>query len=409
MTGAAMLVFGIVRVELAALLWGSVFLGAQLYAFVAVAVASALRRGEDYAPRAVIAPRECGIGDEATASVSAPRRFLPPAVAVRCELPLRTADGRSLDFSVDPERGGPQALKAAERGAFGAAFDRLVVEDAFGFFRAVRPVAAEAGTRLAVLPAPIFGLAAEPPAGGGEERRTERSYARTDDLTESRKYNPGDDPRRINWKLYGHAGELFVREGENEPPPRSVVTVLVDGCYDPALLQPRAAREAVDELVSRAVGSLTELSERGFEVFFGGSGVAVRALRGGTAREAAVALSAVAAVPTGSEGALPASAGDSLIVFALPRRPGEGDPLRRLLAARSAAGGQSSVLLLSPGASAEGERSGRGFSLRSLLFRTEAGSGRNAAAGASGLRAALDGCVRSYGELRGVRARAIEG
>ena len=403
-----MLAFGIVRVELAALLWGSVFLGAQLYAFLAVAVASSLRRGEGYAPRAVIAPRECGIGDEATASVTAPRRFVPPAVAVRCELPLRTADGRSLDFSVDPERGGPQALRAAERGAFGAAFDRLVVEDAFGFFRSVRLVAAEAGTRLAVLPAPIFGLPVEPPAGGGEERRTERSYARTDDLTESRTYNPGDDPRRINWKLYGHAGELFVREGENEPPPRSVVTVLVDGGYDPALLPPRAAREAVDELVSRAVGSLTELSERGFEVIYGGSAVAARALRGGNAREAAVALSAVAAVPTGSEGALPASAGDSLIVFALPRRSGEGDPLRRLLAARSSAGDQSSVLLLSPPGIAAGGRPARGFSLRALLFKEDRTRGDDAA-DPGALRAALDGCVRSYGELRGVRARSIEG
>jgi hypothetical protein len=35
-------------------------------------------------------------------------------------------------------------------------------------------------------------------------------------LNDNRPYIPGDDPRRINWKLYGHIGELFVRDNERE-------------------------------------------------------------------------------------------------------------------------------------------------------------------------------------------------
>jgi hypothetical protein len=39
-----------------------------------------------------------------------------------------------------------------------------------------------------------------------------------DEFYEARKYYPGDDPRRINWKLYAHSKELFIRVGEEGVP-----------------------------------------------------------------------------------------------------------------------------------------------------------------------------------------------
>lgn len=38
------------------------------------------------------------------------------------------------------------------------------------------------------------------------------------DFFENRKYFPGDDPRKINWKILAHTGELQIREVEKIPP-----------------------------------------------------------------------------------------------------------------------------------------------------------------------------------------------
>jgi len=38
------------------------------------------------------------------------------------------------------------------------------------------------------------------------------------DFFENRKYYPGDDPRKINWKIFAHIKELHVREIEKIPP-----------------------------------------------------------------------------------------------------------------------------------------------------------------------------------------------
>lgn len=405
MIGAALLVFGIVRAELTALIWGSAFLGAQVYAFLAVTATFLPRRGSGYLPRASLSPMECGVGDPVSVSATAPRRPRFPAVEVSYSIPLRSADGRTLEAALDPERGAGRVLSPTERGAFFAPRDRLVVEDVFGFFKAVRSVPAEPGTRLTVLPTPVFGVEPEFPAGGGTERRTARNYDKTEDLTESRKYNPGDDPRRINWKLYGHSGELFVREGESEPPPRSVVTVLVDGGYDPALYSLHTARETVDELASRAVALVSTLLERGFAVNFGSTS---SPLATGSARDAAVVFSAVAARPLGAESPLPNSGEDSLIVFANPRDPAGIDPLRTFVAGRGASGNPSAVYFLRPSHARTGGEGRPRWSWRRALFRTAPpvkGGQRDWFA----VDAVLAGCLEVYGGMRGVRTRRIDG
>ncbi|MFW5785750.1 MAG: DUF58 domain-containing protein [bacterium] len=57
-------------------------------------------------------------------------------------------------------------------------------------------------------------------ADSGGERLVTPIRRRTDELLETRRYVPGDDIRRVNWKMYARWGELLVRIGEEAPPPQ---------------------------------------------------------------------------------------------------------------------------------------------------------------------------------------------
>ncbi|MCG8569580.1 MAG: DUF58 domain-containing protein [Spirochaetes bacterium] len=53
---------------------------------------------------------------------------------------------------------------------------------------------------------------------GGEEVLQSIEKIDSTDFFENRKYYPGDDPRRINWKIFAHSDELHIREVEKIPP-----------------------------------------------------------------------------------------------------------------------------------------------------------------------------------------------
>ncbi len=61
---------------------------------------------------------------------------------------------------------------------------------------------------------------------GGDEVIKARATVNSTDFFESRKYYPGDDPRRINWKLYARFDELYIRETEKIPPGSGEVSIV---------------------------------------------------------------------------------------------------------------------------------------------------------------------------------------
>jgi uncharacterized protein (DUF58 family) len=172
------------------------------------------------------------------------------------------------------------------------------------------------------------------------EQRKEPRFHRTDDLTDHRPYIPGDDPRRINWKLYGHApsSELFVREGEPEPPPHSRLIILLDTQVDGGLYGPAEGLRAVDLLCGNALAAALEFSGRGIEVSLGFTGGKIR---GGNAEElaaalawpAALAVNAPAELPSPSESQPPSGAA-GIIILALPRAYVESSALDQFLKTR---------------------------------------------------------------------------
>ena len=86
----------------------------------------------------------------------------------------------------------------------------------------------------------------ELPEGSSDALRGKSTFRRSEDLHETRLYQPGDDPRRVNWKVYAHSGELAVREGELLPPPKSEYALIINEHFNEVRLQ-----STFDELINR--------------------------------------------------------------------------------------------------------------------------------------------------------------
>ncbi|MDR1863013.1 MAG: DUF58 domain-containing protein [Treponema sp.] len=328
---------GHIRNELALTLLGAVFLTILLYCFAAVFLLSLLHRRRLPSISANVITKTVETGKNGELRFTAKGRFFRfPGVLVRYELKLETRDGRMIRCIFDPgpaAAAGYNAFAVGERGAYYGPRDELAVFDVPGFFRISFPVPQGDDPRLLAVPLPAEESISFPVRSGGAERRSEPRYRRTEDLTDHRPYIPGDDPRRINWKLYGHAGDLFVREGEPEPPPHSRLVILLDTQADPGLYNPGEGRRAVDLLCRSALAAALEFSGQGIEVSIGHTGGKIR---GGNPQELAPALAWPAALPMASPPDLPAlpehsppSAG--ILILALPRSYAEPAALDRFL------------------------------------------------------------------------------
>jgi uncharacterized protein (DUF58 family) len=278
------------------------------------------------------------------------RFFRFPGFLVRYEIRLATRDGREIRHLFDPDgRTGGFSFPVPARGAYYGQTDRFVTGDILGLFRSCLPLPQDESPRILALPQAAEDYIPVYNESGGDSQRQDSRYRRTDNLIDHRPYVPGDDPRRINWKLYGHApsSELFVREGEREPPPHSRLLILVETLADSALYSPASARRAVDLLCENALAIALEYRQRGMDLSIGCSGGAVVE---GDASELAAALAYPAAYAGGLAGeaagsAQPDNAQDlpdppidrGIIVLALPRTVA-GGALERFLKKRKQPG-----------------------------------------------------------------------
>jgi uncharacterized protein (DUF58 family) len=369
---------GHVRGELALTLTGAVFLAAWLYCLLGVLIRGLLPGG-GFSAR--ISPRRIAAGERVEVFLAAgegQKMFRLPGVLIRYQINLETRDRRSLTHLFDPglPGGKDNSFEVPERGAWFSRYDELAFFDALGFFRFSRrfPQGEEprilAGPRRAEEPLPLR------LRSGGAEQRADLHYLRTDDLIDHRPYIPGDDPRRINWKLYSHGGDLFVREGEPEPPPHSRLLILVDAQADALLFSPGAARRGVDLLCENALAAALEYTESGMDILVGYTGGKIR---GGAAADIAEALAWPAALPLSDPGNYPFPGEDrGFLILALPRSAGEHSALDRFLKKRD------------PKQRAD------------LVFLYEDDGAGNAAS----LTAAAETAVRLYGQKPGVSAGA---
>jgi uncharacterized protein (DUF58 family) len=387
---------GRLRGEPVLTLSGTVFLMAWAWCLLTVLCLSLPNRRRAAGFSVLISPQEIPAGsrvDPVFPAVPGGRRFFRlPGLLIRCKISLKTRDGRGVEHVFDPDLPDPAALSfpVPLRGAYYSDYDLIVIRDAPGFFEFAIPLSGDlfgfntqsaakrqdAKPRLLVSPARVEAPFPVIIPSGGAEHRTENPCRRTDDLTDHRPYVPGDDPRRINWKLYSHGTGLFVREGEPEPPPRSRLLILVDTETDPALYNPQAAREAVDMLCENALAAALECSAGGGDVFMGYSGGGIL---GGSAAGLASALALPASIPLFAENAAYPESDGACLILALPRtRGGDGSSgLDRFLR--------------------KGEAKGRTGILTGILFlyRGERPEG------------AAKTCAAVYGQKEGIHARAV--
>lgn len=320
---------GTVRQELTLTLAGSVFLVLWIYSLIMTLLLALIhsRRARHICLRVI--PHETAAGEWVEVVYSGGNLVQLPGILVRCRLRLMTKDGRCITHDCNPADPSTFRFMAEKRGAYFSAYDELAVFDILGFFRFAFRLPTEDNARLMVYPR----IAEEAPplnARAGESRlKPEFSLRRTDNMIDHRPYVPGDDPRRINWKLYGHGGGLFVRDGERAPPPQSNMVILIDTEYDPLLYDMAAARQGIDVLCENALAAALSCEELGMEVFTGYSGGIIRGVNN---TEPAASLALPAALPLSSGAELPAAPADcGILILALPRSSAEASALDRFL------------------------------------------------------------------------------
>jgi hypothetical protein len=253
-----------------------------------------------------------------------------PGILVRCRVLLATKDGRRIrhDFNPYAPDQSPHFFTVKKRGAYFSDHDEFAVFDIFGFFRFAFLLSAGTNARLLASPQAAQEPVSVHAMAGESNRQPEFSFQRTDNLIDHRPYIPGDDPRRINWKLYGHGGGLFVREGEREPPPHSNIIIMIDCEYDPSLYNKKEARRGIDVLCENAMAAAQSCMESGMDALVGytggAGGVFSDAAAGGTGKplpaKQAASFAWPAALPLSASLELPAAPDDySILILALPR------------------------------------------------------------------------------------------
>jgi uncharacterized protein (DUF58 family) len=383
------------RGELVLTLIGAVFLGVLGYCCLGVFVAASLQRGKARFASVQIITKELRVGEPGevvffleggrSGRRSGKKFFRLPGILIRYKLRLWTRDGRFIEHVFDPdvlpgvldER--VNAFPVQERGAYYSDHDELMILDVPGFFSMGFPVPQAKAVRLLAMPKPAEQLIPVPIRSGGMEQRTEPNFQRTDNLIDHRPYVPGDDPRRINWKLYGHAGDLFVREGEPEPPPHSRLLIALDTQADPLLYTPEAGRRGVDLLCEHALALALEFGERGMDIAFCTIGDAdEREAPAGEGPEQFLAYPAASPLGPAADKPFPEDRG--VLVLALPRSSAEPSALDGFLGKR-AANRLVDIIFLYEGAGKRGKK------------EDLAGYGET--------------CAALYGQRPGVRARAL--
>ena len=309
---------GYLRNELVIILLGTVFFAILGYCFFTVLILGFLHKKKAKSFKVEIVSGRIMAGENGEIKLPEARRFFGfPGTVIRYELKLSTRDGRTSGCFINPTKSGNGfvSFPVPERGAYYGGTDEFLILDGPGFFRLKIKVKQENEEKLLAMPRPAQEKIPFFSRSGGSEKHSEIRFKKSDSLVESRPYVPGDDPRRINWKLYGHApeSELYVREEENAPPPHSRLLVCVDTQIDPVLYNTDEGRNETDMLCENALGIASGLEQKGIET--------LTCFPGGKITLAdAEALARPSALPMLSEDRLPDAPFDTgILVLAAPR------------------------------------------------------------------------------------------
>lgn len=203
-------------------------------------------------PAAAVFPR-CAVGAAAFYTLTFSRTPDPAAeIAVRMDIPLYAA--RTVYYA-----------ESVPRGRYFYRQQYLVLKDLCDFF-AVQLMQPRSVSRVyTVAPRLQPFEAGSPPELSVHTVQDVPQLERTAELYESRPYFPGDDPRKIHWKLYAHTGGLSIKLGAFEPPPVKHVSIYIEA---PRVLRKqdrKLVEDVFDAFVGRLASFILQLLNTGIE------------------------------------------------------------------------------------------------------------------------------------------------
>ncbi|MBN1699028.1 MAG: DUF58 domain-containing protein [Spirochaetales bacterium] len=256
----AILIAGILRADLAALFWGCGFYLLALYSLVGNHLSKSIARRflKTHLNPATFTLSSNGIfpKTETWAEIKAEMpSFFIPGFTVRANIALHWQDRIPLLISafltpgINKETIG---FTPVYRGIYKSSTYDFIFQDLLGFTLSTFSLPLE--EYIKVYPAVIkrdelmIKIAGEATTDARKIKKT------SDELLEIKKYYPGDDVRRLNWKVFAHTGELFIRKGEETPPPDVRLLFILDPTRTPLLsLLPEA--DYLDSLIE-VIGSI---------------------------------------------------------------------------------------------------------------------------------------------------------
>lgn len=267
---------GIYRKELASILWGIGMGSVWVFALLCSAYTAFLlfrRRIHILQHLSMVRPRkDLYAGTPLTFSVSLPSEVLRglqrvPGILIWYQYRVSAFPGRIYAWKamMDPRTPSFESTPSPPlRGDYRGIVGFLQVEDCFRFFQFEIPLPSEEHLLVFPVTSASFPLSNLSALGGSRPREHQPKQTALEEL-EIRKYIPGDDPRRLHWKLLAHSGELFLRMGEQDPPPMETFHLHFDPTL-PQSLDPNLFLEAVDQMASIGASVLLDLSRRGSRI-----------------------------------------------------------------------------------------------------------------------------------------------
>jgi len=277
---AAVFVSGLLRTDLASLLWASGFLLICVYSLAANNLLRIVSRrylcahADSY--NLALPARGVFPGRPARASLKLKlSRFSLPGFSAGFFLRLTWQnDSACLLRRALPPGESAHAIRfiPPARGEYAGRFSLLTFRDLPGLTASV--ITLPHNERLTVYPAltpgRTRGLKLE--VEGADIQYAPRKK-QSDDLLEIRKYYPGDDVRRINWKVFARFRELYLRIGEETSLPRAKLLCIIDSTSS-ALVPGSLGHAYLDLLVERAGSLLLSLLHGGIDLWLWTPGLA---------------------------------------------------------------------------------------------------------------------------------------
>ena len=270
--GALLLIRGLLRGELLSAVCGGVLTLYAGFAAAAVAVSALCWKSEE--------PDLASDGGGFTVTPARSKTAQPESAKTFPHCIPGTAAFYTIEFSLSPE---PTAETAARlsiplqgiqtkyhpenltRGRYFYKRQYLNIRDFAGFFAALymqSPCLSAAYTVVQPVLPPNKALAPDLRSRAVNDLP---SQERTHELYESRPYFPGDDPRKIHWKLYAHTQTLSIKLGAFEPPPVKRLTIYIE---EPVYVKKKErawVTSIFDAFIGRLSGVIVQLLNAGIQ------------------------------------------------------------------------------------------------------------------------------------------------